>query len=94
MSEMRVSVQGTPNPNAAKFVLDHAAFGEASRSYFHPIQSGVDPLAEKLFAVRGVVALLMADNFITVTKSESVQWSDIVESIEAVIRAELGSPPS
>lgn len=89
MSEVRVSVEGTPNPNAAKFVLDRAAFGAESRSYFRPIESGVDPLAERLFTIRGVVALLMAEDFITVTKSEDSEWSDIVETIEEIIRSEL-----
>jgi hypothetical protein len=84
-----ITVQGTPNPNAAKFVLDREVPGEGSRSYFDPESASGDPLAERLFAIDGVRALLLVENFITVTKTDEIEWPDLVEAIEAAIRTEL-----
>jgi len=48
-------------------------------------------LAERLFEVEGVRALLLVDNFITVTKTDEEEWPDLVERIESVIREELST---
>ena len=86
----KISVHGTPNPNAAKFVLDREVPGEGSRSYFDAKSASGDPLAERLFAIDGVRALLLVENFITVTKTDEIEWRDLVEHIETAIRTELG----
>lgn len=91
MSRVDISVQGTPNPNAAKFVVSGASLGQTSRSYFAPDEVGDDDMAARLFGVKGVRALLIVDNFITVTKADEVAWDDIVEDITWLIGKALGS---
>lgn len=85
MFQADITVEGTPNPNAAKFVVDGAALGAEGRSYFAADEVGEDELALRLFEVEGVRALLIVDNFITVTKSDEVAWDDIVEDIKWAI---------
>lgn len=85
-----IQVQGTPNPNAAKFVLGESMLGEEGRTYFDAEAADGDPLAERLFRVDGVRALFMVDNFITVTKAEGATWDDLVEPIREAIAEELG----
>ena len=41
---IQITVEGTPNPNAAKFVLDRDIPGEGSRSYFDPESAAEDCL--------------------------------------------------
>lgn len=89
MADMKVTVEGTPNPNAAKFVLDRPLPEAEGRSYFEASAAEEDRLASRLFAVPGVRALFMVDNFITVTKAEEIAWTEIVEQLEGVIRSEL-----
>lgn len=91
MSRLQIQVEGTPNPNAAKFVVGGASLGTKSRSYFGADEAGDDELATRLFAVDGVRALLIVDNFITVTKSDEVTWDDIVEDVTWIIGEALGS---
>ena len=91
MSPAEITVQGTPNPNAAKFVVSGASLGARSRSYFGADEAKDDELATRLFGVDGVRALLIVDNFITVTKSDEVAWDDIVEDITWIIGEALGS---
>lgn len=85
-----VQVQGTPNPNAAKFVLEHSILGEQGRTYFDAESAESDALASRLFKIAGVRALFMVDNFITVTKSDEASWDDMVEAIRTSIQEGLG----
>jgi hypothetical protein len=88
-AELTVTVQGTPNPNAAKFTLNRPLPDQGSRSYFGVAEAGDDALGRRLFEVEGVRALFMVDNFITVTKVDDARWDDLVEPIEAAIREVL-----
>jgi hypothetical protein len=90
MAELTIRVEGTPNPNAAKFTLDRSVPVEDSTSYFDAESASGDPLARDLFAVEGVQALLMVDNFITVTKDGDAVWEDLVEEIRPVLERHLG----
>lgn len=90
MGDVKIEVEGTPNPNAAKFTLDRPLPVEESRSYFDAESAQDDPLARRLFEVDGVRALLMVDSFITVTKEETADWDGLVEEIGPIIREELG----
>jgi len=85
-----VQVQGTPNPNAAKFVLDQSVLGDEGRTYFDVESAEHDLLASRLFEVDGVRALFMVDNFITVTKADEASWDDMVDAIRTSIQEELG----
>ena len=88
--EPMITVQGTPNPNAAKFVVDRVITSEG-RTWFDAEEAADDPLAASLFTVDGVRALFMVDNFITVTKEEDVAWEDIVDDVTRAIRSALAA---
>lgn len=89
-ADLNITIQGTPNPHAAKFVLDRPVPGEGSRSYFDAGAAADDPLASRLFELAGVRALLLVDNFITVTKTEAADWDELVQDVQDAIRSELG----
>ncbi len=91
-SDLQITVEGTPNPHAAKFVLDRDIPGEGSRSYFDPESAAEDPLAARLFEVDGVRALLIVENFITVTKTATLEWPELLDEIEAAILGALSTP--
>ena len=88
-SNLSITIQGTPNPNAAKFVLDRAVPGTGSRSYFDAESAADDALAGRLFEIEGVRALLLVDNFITVTKRDEADWERLAQDVHDVIAAEL-----
>lgn len=87
--DTQIRVEGTPNPHAAKFVLDRDVPGEGSRSFFDPESAAGDPIAARLFEIDGVRALLIVENFITVTKTEAVGWPDLLAPLEEAIRSTL-----
>jgi hypothetical protein len=90
MPDPNITVQGTPNPNAAKFTVDRTLVeGGSSRSYFDAAAAAGDGLASALFAIDGVESLLIAESFITVTKAESATWEALVPQIENAIKEAL-----
>ena len=91
--EIDIQVEGTPNPHAAKFTLSRSLPVEGSRSYFDPTDAEGDALAEGLFEVEGVKALLVVEDFITVTKSEDADWEELVERVSEVIRTRFPEEP-
>ncbi len=48
-----------------------------------------DALASRLFAIDGVESILIAEDFVTVTKSGSAVWEDLVPRIENAIKEAL-----
>jgi len=89
VSRLQIQVEGTPNPNAAKFVLGSGTLGSAGRTFFSAADAEGDALAKRLFEIQGVRALFMVENFITVTRSEDTAWDEIVEEVFCAIREEL-----
>ena len=90
MPEPTVTVQGTPNPNAAKFTVDRTLVeGAASKSYFDRDAAADDPLASALFAIDGVESLLIAEDFVTVTKAASASWDSLAPKIETTLKETL-----
>lgn len=82
-----LDVQTTPNPNALKFILDGSC-SESTISFLSPQQGADHPLAEKLFAIRGVASLLLLGDFITVNKQPAASWSDIRPAVEEALAAQ------
>ena len=78
-----LEIQPTPNPNAAKFVLDRAV-SEQPLSFFNSSAAMDYPLAKSLFAIPGVSSLLVLGDFITINKSPDATWDDITDRARAV----------
>lgn len=89
MEDDEIRVEGTPNPNAAKFVVGRTLSAEGSRSYFDAEDAADDPLAARLFEVDGVEALLIVDDFVTVTKSEGMEWAELVGDVKWALGEQL-----
>jgi len=80
-------IQPTPNPNAAKFILDRQ-ISQQPVSFFNAAAAQSDPLAKKLFAIEGVASLLFLGDFITVNKQPNVNWDELVPSVKKVLESE------
>lgn len=92
---LRMHAERTPNPNSLKWVLGEpiAAPGTAA-SFEQAPPRDVSPLAAALFGVEGVVGVFVASDFVTVSKSDAVDWLDLAQPIVEVLRASLGAGES
>jgi len=77
-------VQSTPNPNAAKFVLDRA-ISDQPASFFNAEAARNHALASRLFEIAGVTSLLLLGDFVTVNKQADVKWSTITPKVKRVL---------
>ena len=88
----RMHAERTPNPNSIKWVLGEAIAEPGIAAHFdEPVGESVSPLAERLFAVRGIRGVFFASNFITVTKEDGVEWQDIAQELVDAIKAHVDS---
>jgi Fe-S cluster biogenesis protein NfuA len=91
----RMHAERTPNPNSVKWVLGQALVEGGAGAHFEaPVSEDVSPLAARLFAVDGVVGVFLASNFVTVTKREELEWSDLAQPVVDAIKAHvsIGDP--
>jgi Scaffold protein Nfu/NifU N terminal len=77
-------IQPTPNPNAAKFILDRA-ITDKPLSYFNAEAARDDPRAARLFAIPGVSSVLLLGDFVTINKQADVKWSSISDRVKEVL---------
>lgn len=79
-------IQPTPNPNAAKFVLDQPV-SDQPISFFNAVAASGNPLASRLFAIPGVSSVLFLGDFITINKRPDVSWDDITSTVQKTLAA-------
>src|SRR5436305_12959388 len=85
-----VEVQPTPNPNAAKFVLD-GEISERPVSFLSPAEGASHPLASQLFGIKGVASVLLLGDFVTINKFPGAKWPPIVKRVREKLE-EILSP--
>ena len=86
----------TPNPNTMKFVSNRWLVTNDKSYEILADQrvGGPSPLAEKLFIFPFVNGVFISGNFITVTKSDSIQWDDVVMEMRDFITNALNEEGS
>ena len=80
-------IEGTPNPNAMKFILKEPLTWGMTRSYENAGQAQDDPLAAALFEIEHVTSVFYVDRWITVTQDGGADWRELSRSVAGPIRA-------
>ena|SRR3990172_11823830 len=80
-------IEGTPNPNAMKFVLRDPLTWGVSRSYDNAEAANDDPLACALFDIEHVTNVFYVDRWITVTQDGGADWHELTRTVAEPIRA-------
>jgi Fe-S cluster biogenesis protein NfuA len=79
-------IEGTPNPNAKKFILKEPLTWGISRSYDNAEQAHEDSLAAQLFAIDHVTNVFYVDHWITVTQDGEAEWPELLRKLADPIR--------
>ena len=92
---LTITVQATPNPNAAKFTLNRTV-ASTGTTYRLPSVPGAGQAgdaagadvewAKRLLGVPGVVQLFALNNFLSVTKRPDAEWNVLGPQIEQILR--------
>src|SRR6202162_5279715 len=80
-------IEGTPNPNAMKFILKEPLTWGITRSYDNAEQAHDDPLASALFDLEHVTNVFYVDHWITVTQDGGADWQELTRKVAEPIRA-------
>ena len=92
MSKVPVIVyaESTPNPSAMKFVASRILFdGQYPLEFLSPEQAKPSPLAQELFRFPFVKSIFLLGNYITVFKSDNVQWEEITLELREFLKEYL-----
>ena len=82
---MFIQTEDTPNPEALKFLPGRIVMESGSSEFTSMDDARKSPLALRLFQIQGVQGVFFGSEFITVTKSESLDWGVLKPSILAAI---------
>ena len=63
----------TPNPNAKKVEIDSKIINEIS-----------DVIHQDLNKIKGITSIFIGPGFITISKSENVEWDSIIKDINNI----------
>ncbi len=89
---IRMHAERTPNPNSIKWVLgQHLVEGGVGAHFDAKPAEDVSPFAARLFEIEGVTVVFLASNFVTITKQDDVEWTDIAQPIVDTLKACLAS---
>jgi Fe-S cluster biogenesis protein NfuA len=88
----RMHAERTPNPNSIKWVLSSTVIADGNGAHFsEPPLAEQSPLAAALFGVPGVAGVFLGSNFLTVTKTDGAEWTDLAPPIVEGIKTWAGS---
>lgn len=91
MIPTNVYAEMTPNPKTMKFVADRLLVEGSGVAEYASVREtkGSSQLAEKLFGFPFVKGVFIMSNFITITKTEELEWDLIVYELREFIREYL-----
>lgn len=82
-----VYIESSPNPNSIKFMLSTMLMADGISKDFSDAQTATDsPLAQALFNEYSFATrIFMSQNFITVSKNDTVSWEEVSAGIRQFI---------
>lgn len=81
-----IYAESTPNPATMKFVANKLLMQDgATYESADPNGNEVCPLAQSLFNFSFVSRVFVSNNYVTITRTENIQWEDIVHQVREFI---------
>lgn len=78
---MFIQTESTPNPATLKFLPGQTVLEAGTADFPAADMADKSPLAARIFAVDGVAGVFLGNDFITVTKSDGIEWDHIKPAI-------------
>lgn len=82
---MFIQTETTPNPATLKFLPGQQVLDSGTADFPAAESADASPLAARIFATGDVTGVFFGTDFITVTKSDAVQWDHIKPAILGAI---------
>jgi len=87
MKNLSIYMEANPNPLSLKFVADEQIF-ETGETWDFPDKKSAEnsPLATALFGFDYVTRVFFMNNFVTITKTEELEWIEIQHKLRNFIK--------
>ena len=87
---VNIQLEWTPNPSTLKYVVDRRLLSGGAVNFTQREEAEKkSPLARKLMEVKGVTAVMIGLNFVTVTKGDDGEWDELNDSVMATLDSHL-----
>jgi Fe-S cluster biogenesis protein NfuA len=89
--QVHLHIEGVPNPNAMKFVLENGLLTDKPYEFKTYAEASVSPLAQKIMMLRYVERVMLNQNYVTVVKQakNSPEWDKVLFEIRVIISQHL-----
>lgn len=84
-SAMFIQTEPTPNPATLKFLPGRTVLERGTAEFTTAEAAAASPLAERIFAVEGVVGVYLGADFVSVTKREGIAWYELKPAVLGAI---------
>ncbi|MBN1208345.1 MAG: NifU family protein [Myxococcaceae bacterium] len=89
---VNIQLEWTPNPSTLKYVVDRRLLASGAVNFTNREEAEKkSPLARKLMDVKGVTAVMVGLNFVTVTKGDEGEWDELNDAVMATLDSHLGA---
>ncbi len=78
---MFIQTEATPNPATLKFLPGQMVMQTGSADFPSAEAAEASPLAQRIFAVDGVVGVFLGPDFVSVSKNDTVDWAHVKPAI-------------
>ena len=85
-----IYMESTPNPSVMKFVSNQILVN-SSYEFLNATEAEEFPLIKSIFNFPFVKSIFISNNFISITKIETIDWQNIAQHIRSFILDELNS---
>jgi Fe-S cluster biogenesis protein NfuA len=89
---VNIQLEWTPNPSTLKYVVDRRLLSSGAVNITSKqAAEEKSPLALKLMGIKGVMAVMVGSNFVTVTKGDEGEWDELNDAVMATLDEHLGA---
>ena len=82
---MFIQTESTPNPATLKFLPGQTVLDVGTADFPNADSAASSPLAMRIFAINGVSGVFFGSDFVTVTKTDAVEWEHVKPAILGAI---------
>lgn len=87
---VNIQLEWTPNPSTLKYVVDTSLLPRGAMNFqSKDAAEEKSPLARKLFDIKGVTAVMLGTNFVTVTKGDEGEWDELNDGVMTALDQHL-----
>ncbi len=89
---VNIQLEWTPNPSTLKYVVDTQLLPRGAMNFTtRELAVERSPLASRLFDIKGVLAVMLGTNFVTVTKGDEGEWDELNDGVMLTLDQHLSA---